>query len=105
MDTLALAFPIKIPMFWLRVAQVFTLVLDILAVWRQSEREKEIEILLLRQQLRILERKQAQLPRISRWEKLSLAVLTARLKAATSGGRTRLRERRCHPPSGWCWAA
>ena len=79
-------------MFWFRVAQVFTLVLDILAVWRQSECEKDIEILLLRQQLRILERKQAQPPRISRWEKLSLAVLTARLKAVTSGGRTRLCE-------------
>ena len=92
MDTLTMAHPIEVPMFWFRVAQVFTLVLDILAVWRQSECEKDIEILLLRQQLRILERKQAQPPRISRWEKLSLAVLTARLKAVTSGGRTRLCE-------------
>jgi putative transposase len=79
-------------MVWFVVAQVFTLVLDILALWRQSEHEKDIEILLLRQQLRIVERKQAHPPRLSRGEKLGLAVLTARLKAATSGGRARLRD-------------
>jgi hypothetical protein len=71
-------------MFWFRLAQIFTLVLDLPALLRQSDREKDVEILPLRQQLRILERKQARLPRLSRWEKLGLAVLTA-------GGRERLR--------------
>jgi transposase InsO family protein len=47
---------------------------------------------LLRQQLRIVERRQQQSCRLSRGEKLSLAVLTARLKAVNNGGRKRLRD-------------
>src|SRR5215213_7160435 len=79
-------------MGWFVVAQAFTLVLEVLALLRQSEREKDIEILLLRQQLRIVERSQSRPRHLSRWEKLSLAVLTARLKAVTMGGRERLRQ-------------
>src|SRR5512143_959102 len=74
-------------MIWSILAQLCWLGLDILSVLRQSEREQAIEVLLLRQQLRILERKQQRPPRISRWEKLTLAVLAARLK-----GRGRLNE-------------
>ncbi len=58
-------------------------------MWR-SDHEKDVEILLLRQQLRILQRKQPHPPRLSRWEKLGLAVLTARLAAVNSQARTRL---------------
>jgi putative transposase len=79
-------------MFWFVVAQVFTWVLDVLAVLGQSDHEKDIEILLLRQQLRIVDRKQARPRHLSRGEKLSLAVLSARLKAVTAGGRERLRQ-------------
>jgi transposase InsO family protein len=79
-------------MLWFAVAQVFTLMLDVFALRRQSQHEKDLEILLLRQQLRIVERKQTRPPRLSRWEKLSLAVLTARLKMVTAGGRERLRQ-------------
>ncbi|MEP7285344.1 MAG: hypothetical protein ABI947_06215 [Chloroflexota bacterium] len=53
-------------MLWFVLAQVFTLGLDILAVLRQTDHEKDLEILLLRQQLRIVERKQARLLRLSR---------------------------------------
>src|SRR5881392_557741 len=79
-------------MVWFVVGQVFTMLLDILALRGQSEREKDIEILLLRQQLRIIERKQSRLHRLSHWEKLSLAVLTTRFKAVTTGGRERLHQ-------------
>src|SRR5215217_4301689 len=79
-------------MGWFMMAQIFTLALEVLARLRQSEREKDIEILLLRQQLRIVERSQSRPRHLSRWEKLSLAVLTAQLKAATTGGRERLRQ-------------
>jgi putative transposase len=79
-------------MLWFVVAQVFTLMLDIFALRRQSEREKDIEIHLLRQQLRIAERKQTRPLLLSRWEKLSLVVLTARLKTIAAGGRERLRQ-------------
>ena len=49
--------------------------------------DKDIEILLLRQQLRILQRKHPQPPRISRWEKLTLVVLAGKL---TNRARARL---------------
>ena len=77
-------------MLWSVVAQVFELMLDVLGVLKQSELETEIEILLLRQQLRLLERKQRRPPQVSRWEKLTLAVLAARLKEKTKAGRQRL---------------
>src|SRR5687768_13393387 len=79
-------------MFWFVLIQLFTLGLDIVALRSQSAREKDLEILLLRQQLRIVERKQTRPPRLSRWEKLSLAVLTARFKTVAAGGRKRLQK-------------
>jgi putative transposase len=79
-------------MMWSVLAQLFWLVIDVLAVDRLSKQEKDIEVLLLRQQLRILERKQQRPPRITRWEKLTLAVLAAWLKEKTARGRSRLTE-------------
>ncbi|MBX3085461.1 MAG: integrase core domain-containing protein [Anaerolineae bacterium] len=79
-------------MTWSVFAQLFWLVIDVLAVVRLSKHEKDIEVLLLRQQLRILERKQQRPPRITRWEKLTLAVLAAWLKEKTARGRSRLTE-------------
>lgn len=92
-------------MLWFVLAQLFTLGLDILALRNQSEREKDLEILLLRQQLRIVERKQTRPPRLSRWEKLSLAVLTARFKTVMAGGRERLQQvmRLCQPETVLKW--
>ena len=77
-------------MLWSVVAQVFGLMFDVLRVLKQSELETEIEVLLLRQQLRLLERKQRRPPQVSCWEKLTLAVLAARLKEQAEYGRQRL---------------
>lgn len=52
----------------------------------RSERAKDLEILLLRRQLAIYERKQDRAPRLSRGEKLMLVVLATKLKTRT--GRT-----------------
>jgi hypothetical protein len=46
-------------MVWSLLAQLVGLGFDVLRVLRQSERDRAVEVLLLRQQLRILERKQA----------------------------------------------
>jgi hypothetical protein len=54
--------------------------MDVLAVSRLSDEEQELEILLLRQQLRIVERRQERGPQIPRWQKLPLAMLAVRLK-------------------------
>ena len=50
------------------------------AVSRLTEGEKDLEILLLRQQLRIFERKQERGPQIPRWQKAPLADVALRLK-------------------------
>ena len=46
-----------------------------------SEQEKDLEILILRQQLAILQRKQEKPFKPNRAEKMMLAILTAKLKA------------------------
>jgi urease gamma subunit len=50
---------------------------------RQSESEKDLEILLLRRQLAIVERRQKSPMRLSRSEKVMLVALAIRLKAKT----------------------
>ncbi len=72
------------------LAHTFSLLFDLVRLGRQADRDKDIEILLLRQQLRILQRKQPQPPRISRWEKLTLLVLAGKLMALTTSARARL---------------
>jgi transposase InsO family protein len=62
------------------LAYILSLVLDLCTSSRRSEQAKDLEILVLRQQLRILQRTQLHPPRPSRWDKLTLAVLTTKLK-------------------------
>src|SRR3712207_5259627 len=57
---------------------VCSFLLDILHVVTQSDHDRALELLLLRQQLRLYERKATQ-PRPSRYEKVLLASLAARL--------------------------
>jgi hypothetical protein len=51
-------------MFFRVMLFVWTFVLDVAAVSGMADEEKDLEILLLRQQLRIVERKQSRGPRI-----------------------------------------
>ncbi len=60
-----------------------TLVLDVFASIRVAPTEKDLQIVLLRQQLRILERKSETKPRLSRPEKLMLVTLVTRLITPT----------------------
>lgn len=69
---------------------VWEVLIDVLAVSRLGDEEKELEILLLRQQRRIVERKQERGPQIPRWQKVPLAVLAVRLKARAGNGRAAL---------------
>ncbi len=62
------------------LAHILAFVIDLCTGGRRSEQAKDLEILVLRQQLRILQRTQTHPPRPTRWEKLTLAVLTATLK-------------------------
>jgi hypothetical protein len=71
-------------------AKLFSMLLDLLGLLAQSERENTLEILLLRQQLRILQRTQARAPRLSWWEKLPLTLLAGTLIHRAADSRTRL---------------
>ena len=73
-------------MIWFMVLQVVSTLVELIRLGRKSESEKNLEILLLRKQLAIYERKQERAPHLSRGEKLTLVVLAMELKAQT--GRT-----------------
>src|SRR5918912_1665448 len=78
-------------MVWCVLAQVFAILVDLLAMGRRSADEKDLEIVLLRHELRLLQRRQPAPLRLARWEKLPLAVLAAKLAGAVAGGKARLR--------------
>ena len=72
------------------LAQLLGFLLDLGRVLLGSDQRKEVEILLLRRQLAILQRTQARPPRLTRVEKLTLAVLAHRLVRLCGGARARL---------------
>ena len=76
-------------MFWSVVAHLAALLLDLVMARRQSEGAKDLEIAVLRHQLRMLERRRPH-PRLSRWERLTLALLATKLRHLTSDARQRL---------------
>ena len=76
-------------MFFL-LHQVLSFLLDIIQLVGHSVHDTDIEILLLRQQVRILQRKQSRAPRISRWEKLTLVMLARQLTTITNSARAQL---------------
>jgi len=58
------------------VAHVVSFVVDLVGVaGRRDDRHKDLEILLLLHQVRLLQRRSPRAPRLSRWEKLTLAVV------------------------------
>jgi len=61
---------------------LWSFLLDVIVISRLSDEEKGLEILLLRQQLRIAERQEVRGPTLPRWQKLPLAALAVRLKAS-----------------------
>jgi hypothetical protein len=67
-------------MGWFILTQTFSVLIAIVSLGRLSEREKDLEILVLRQQLAIMKRKQSQPVRATRAEKMTLALLTTKLK-------------------------
>jgi putative transposase len=67
-------------------------VLDLVAVMQMTDDEKDLEIMVLRQQLWIVERKQERGPQIPRWQKVPLAALAVRVKDRASKAREALAE-------------
>lgn len=68
-----------------------SLVLDLMAAAGVAAEEKDLEIALLRQQMRVLERKTSAKTRLSRPEKLMLVALADKVKGVSQHFRDRLR--------------
>ena len=79
-------------MFWSVAALIFSILLDIFNLRGLSNHENDLEILILRHQIDILERKQTRPIRPSKAEKLTLAVLTDRLKTMSNRSASQLRD-------------
>ncbi len=67
---------------------LLSLTLDLLAIFRVTDSDKDLEIAILRQQVRILQRKVKTTPRITDPERMVLATLTDKFKRAKTGART-----------------
>lgn len=79
-------------MIWYVVMQLFSTLLEWVRVGRLSEREKDLEILVLRKQLMIVEQQLEKPVRLSRVERLTLAVISAKLKTVSGRSLKQLRE-------------
>ena len=66
--------------------------MDIASITGMESDEKDLEILLLRQQLRIVDLKHERGPQIPRWQKVPLAMLAMRLKKQGRHGKVALEE-------------
>ena len=79
-------------MGWCILKHIFSTILSIINITRLSNPEKDLQILILRQQLSILQRKHNSPIKPNRVEKITLAVLPARLKRITHRSADQLRD-------------
>jgi len=79
-------------MGWFILKHIFSTLLAMVNVRRLSDQEKDLEILVLRQQLSILQRKLNHPIKPSKIEKLTLAVLTTKFKQTTRQTANQLRD-------------
>lgn len=73
-------------MLWSLIAQVVQIILDALSLRLIADPDKDLELLVLRQQIRILERRMSKSVRPSRVEKLLLTLSALQIKERTRAG-------------------
>jgi hypothetical protein len=79
-------------MIWLALLHIFSTVLELVHIGRLSEKDKDLEIMILRHQLDVMTRLQTKPVKPNRVEKLTLAVRTKNLKQSTKRSTHRLRD-------------
>ncbi len=77
-------------MLWSVLTHLVGFIVDPVVGARRTEDSKDLEIALLRHQLRLLQRRSSRPSHLSRWEKLTIAVLAAKLARLAAGSRGRL---------------
>jgi hypothetical protein len=77
----------EVPMVFWSLMHILTLFLDMIAVLGVKNDDKNLEIIILRQQVRILQRKVKSAPRISDPERIILATLTDKFTHSTKDAR------------------
>ena len=70
-------------MGWFLLAQLFSTLISLIQIGRMTESDKDLEIMILRYQLGIAESKLQKPVRANRAERITLAVLAAKLKSQT----------------------
>ncbi len=92
-------------MVWAVVRQVFSTLLELIQIGQLSDQEKDLEILVLRKQLAMMEQQLDKPVRLSRAERLTLAVIGAKLKAVSGRSIRQLRDviRIVQPETGLRW--
>jgi hypothetical protein len=73
----------KVSVFWALLFDLTSTIVNLLQIGHMAAGEKDLEILILRKQLAMLERRLTQPPRLTRVEKLSLMVILLRLRASS----------------------
>ena len=79
-------------MIWFIAMHLFCTLLDWVRIGQLTEQEKDLEILLLRQQLGIAQRKLNKPVRSSRVERLTVTVVTTKLRSVTGRTTVQLRQ-------------
>ena len=77
-------------MFWFLLGHFVAFLVDLALGTRPGDRDKDLQILVLRHQLRLAQRQRPRPPRLTRGEQLTLAVLAAALARLTTGPRSQL---------------
>jgi hypothetical protein len=72
-------------MVWFVFAHLVAFLVDLVLGARPGDRDKDLQILVLRHQVRLAQRQRPRPPRLTRAEKLTLAVLAAALARLTAG--------------------
>jgi len=76
--------------FWFVLTHFVAFLVDLVVGTRPGDRDKDLQILVLRHQVRLLQRQRPRPLRLTRGEKVALAVLTAALARLTAGPRGQL---------------
>ena len=87
-------------MAWFILSQMFSTLLTLLRLGRTSDKDKDLEILILRQQLNILQRQLDKPIKPNRAEKLDFSCAFSQLEAAKQSTCQTVSEPNSHLPTG-----